>query len=213
MAEDRRGAELSLALPMRGVAVTFAVAVALLNAANAVAIGALDELVYFRLDSEANPSTWFSSVLWLVAAALLAGRAVRATAQRAGWWGATAFAAALSMDETASMHERLSFLPGADLLPFGWVIPAGVIGAAVAAVLAPWFRSLDGRLQGGLAIALVTTVIGAVGIETVAGFYVEDHGRDRAYLVLATVEENLELAGAALAITTLARAGREPVSP
>ena len=167
----------------------------------------------FSVDHENNIPTYFSTVL-LLGAALLLGvitHVVRRTQQAfpRHWLGLSCIFVYLSVDEFASLHERLrepvqyAFAPDG-IFYFGWVIPA--LGLVVLFGLAyiRFFWHLPPRwkrlflMSGGLYVG------GSLGMELVGGWYVEQHGvENMTYALIATVEEVMEMSGMAVFLYTL----------
>ena len=107
----------------------------------------------FDLDREGNVPAWFSSLLLFSIALLLgiigAGKAKSRDRWRWHWIGLAVIFVLLSMDEAASLHERLtvplrSALDLSGALYFAWVVPAGALLIVFAAV---YIRFLAGAAQ------------------------------------------------------------------
>src|SRR5690606_6775384 len=89
-----------------------------------------------NINREANIPTWFSSAILLAAAGLLliTNLAQRAEGKaRLGWAGTTAIFTYISLDETGTIHEKLTAILQARLeltryFYFGWIM----VGIAVA---------------------------------------------------------------------------------
>lgn len=168
----------------------------------------------FDADAERNLPAAFSTLLLAGASWLLAS--VAADERRRGvswlpWVGLAAGFLVMAVDEALSFHERLirpmrALLGGGDLGPFhfAWVAPAlvlvGLLGLAYLRFLLrrpPWQRR-------ALVAAAAVYLAGALGLEMLAGPWVEAHGRaNLTYAMLVTVEEGLEMAGVILLIRTL----------
>ena len=92
----------------------------------------------FDLAQEGNVPSVFSSLLWVLLAAVAVQVAVLDRRRRAGMLGLAAVALLLGVDEAVSLHERLEgtgdLVPGAP--PFAWVLPGSLIAAGLVAVLA-----------------------------------------------------------------------------
>jgi hypothetical protein len=144
-----------------------------------------------RLDLEANVPTWASSLLFG-----LAGIACIA----AGWAGVGALALALSLDEVATLHERLSADIGATAAE--WVVQPLVGLAAIALLLLTGTRA-SGAARGLLWAAAAALVLGHLAeLATPA----PEEGALAAGLKI--VEESLELMVAAfLLAAATAQAG------
>jgi len=184
-------------------------ALVVLNVGNLLTIAEGPPADWLLLSSESNPSTWWNSLLYLFVGLLLFAGGERVADPR-GWRAAAVVACFLSLDEVALIHESYDDLPGGHLLAFGWVIPGAVIAVLVCLPLYGWFRGLDRGLRRELVGAAFVVLLGAVGFETLAGYYHDDHGSSRGYEAISTVEENLEMGGASLAVLSLVRWVRRP---
>jgi hypothetical protein len=166
-------------------------------------LGSLARL--FDLDGEVTVPSWYSASLMLLCAVLLAGNGLAYLlldprhARR--WLALAAVFVALSLDETAALHERTAlpirtFLGAGGLLYYAWVIPGALFAAAVGVASVRFLRELppDTRLRFIGAGALFLG--GALGMELWTGWLVERYGeRHVAYVVATAVEEGLEMAG------------------
>lgn len=162
-----------------------------------------------NLDREANIPTWWSSAKLLVAGGAFGLVGFRNIYQTKGAWLVLCVAAvlvAMSLDETASLHERIGFV--VDLV-FGsrsetvfdrtglWFVVVGLPFAVLFGFLVvATYRFLETvpntvfRLAAGMAILLT----GALGVEAITNFL----GADRRYFVGVAFEEGLEMAGGSI---------------
>lgn len=161
----------------------------------------------FYLDKERNVPTYFSVLLLLFAALLLAVIALVVGKQRAPYvskWGILSLTFLfLAFDEAFQVHERLivpfrGLLGGSDLgiFYYAWVVP----GIAFVAVLGVFFSrfvlALPAATRFRFVLAGALYVGGALGVEFVGGWYAETHSTQTfAYSMIATTEESLEMAG------------------
>ena len=165
----------------------------------------------FELDNENNIPTWYSSVLLLLSAVLLA---LTAHAQPAAspwtryWWGLSLIFLLLSVDEAASLHEKFN-RPVRELLDMGasvhfaWVVPASLMLLVLVMGYARWLFSLPPRSRNLALISASLYVGGAVGFELVGGLLTDRIAGGFGYLLVSTVEETLEMCGAVVWIYTL----------
>jgi hypothetical protein len=169
----------------------------------------------FYVDAEHNLPTMFSVVLLLIAALLLALVATLKAHERnpyAGRWKLLAWGFAfMALDEGASIHELFT-LPGRQLLGghglgilhFSWVIPFGLLVLILAFYFMKFVASLPRRTAFSFVLAAIIYVGGAIGFEMLGGRYAELHGNENpTYVLLATVEETLEMAGVIVFIHAL----------
>lgn len=167
----------------------------------------------FGLDYENNIPTYFAGLLLLFAALLAWGVARLARARHdpfvRHWNVLAALLAYISVDEIASLHERL--IPplrhalGADgFLYFAWVIPAIGLLLLFLVAYARFFWALGRRWKRLFAAAGAIYVAGGLGMEVVGGGYVSRYGQETlTYALISTVEEVLEMVGLAVLIYAL----------
>jgi hypothetical protein len=169
----------------------------------------------FDLNVEANVPTWFSSSLWLGAAALAAWLALTARRDNRSWAVVAAIAAYLSLDESATLHERFgeSFsLATLSVLPDGvWFFYASTVLmlgflAVVGLGLLRFVLRLPRHAGLGIIVAGFVFVLGAAGFESLGaavsnGYFVPS--TNGFWLVAIAVEEGLEMLGIILFIHAL----------
>jgi hypothetical protein len=168
----------------------------------------------FYLDAEGNVPSFFSAVLMLTAALLLAAVATLKTRTHdadAFRWTALAFTFVfLAVDEAAGIHEllseptrRLLGQRASGILYFAWVVP-GVAGTlALGLYFLGLVVDLPVKTRRLIVLAAGLFLGGALGMELVGGWHYEQHGDDLAFSMIATVEESLEMAGAITFIRAL----------
>lgn len=168
----------------------------------------------FDLDAERNIPTYFSTLLLLGASVLLGviaafkKRKVDDTYVR-HWIVLAAIFLYLSVDEAATLHERLiapvqSLLDTGGIFYFAWVIPAGVLVLLFAVSYLRFWLDLSRPVRELFAFAALLYVGGAFGTELIGGYYVDRvAGMDLTYTLITTVEETLEMAGIAVFIYAL----------
>lgn len=162
------------------------------------------------LSYEQNLPTWYASSLLLACAVLLAaiGRDAALCGRRFHryWLVLAAGFAAMSLDETAELHEQLHGLAGAsEFVYFDWVIPAGCAVVAIGLAFVPFLRALPPRRRRDVVLAGALYLGGALVMELPLGWWTAIHGTDNAgYALIDWVEESLELAGASWFLIVLA---------
>jgi hypothetical protein len=169
----------------------------------------------FNVDNEQNIPTYFSSSLLLCAATLLAVITVierKAARVLASYWGVLAFGfLVMSVDEAASLHEKLSepmdrlLGPGRPGIFYSaWVVAGIVVVAACALFFLKLLRRLPATTRSRFLVAGALYVGGAIGLELIGNLYANSNGRHGlAYGLIATVEESLEMSGAIVMIYAL----------
>jgi hypothetical protein len=167
----------------------------------------------FYVDAETSVPTWDSSAAWGLAAALCGLIAATRVAERERhrWeWGAvTVMLVLLSADEIAGFHEhnipRLREMWGGEgWLYYSWVVPGLVLVALCAAALSRWLWALPGRYRLLLVCSGTIFLTGAMGLETVSGWWASSHGEENlVYALIVTAEETCEMSGVALLVYTM----------
>jgi hypothetical protein len=168
----------------------------------------------FYVDLEANVPTWWSAMLLLASgavAAFQAARSRRALDRRwLDWLTLAALFVALAADEAASLHELLqkpvrSLLGSESWLRYPLVVPGTLVAIVLVVRFRQFLRTL-GPTRRRLAIAAAVFAAGALGFETVGGWFApEAVGPNTTYLALTTIEEALEMIGSTLALLALLR--------
>lgn len=168
----------------------------------------------FNLDAEMNVPTWFSAMLFFLAALLLV-RVASSEEKRVGGgvqrrWRFLALAFLLcSIDEVAAVHEMLvdpmrDLFHAGGLLYFSWVIPGLALVVFLAVIYGPLFLRLPADLRWNFVAAAVVFLTGTLGLEMLGAAYVQRFGPDHfTYALLANAEEFLELLGQILFIKAL----------
>lgn len=201
---ERTAGDAPVVLAERRVVAGLLVAIAVLNVLNALNIALLEERDgWLLLGQEKNPSTWFSAAQLALAGAL-AWAVGRRRPDAARWNLVAGVLVVLSLDEVAAFHEKLGGLP---IIPGigdrAWAGAGLLLVAVVAWRLVPWALGLERHLRFGLLVGGAVFVAGAVGIEVLAGGWEADHGQDRMFWVLSSVEEDLELLGVFVVVRVL----------
>lgn len=167
------------------------------------------------VDSEQSLPTVFSVVL-LAGCALVLGMSTAAI-RREGrpdvgrWAGLTAIFVGLALDEWLSLHEELidpmrSALDAGGIFYFTWIIPAAVAVVLIGAYYVPFLLRLPVETARLIVVAGALFVGGALGVEMLGGWLTENQGTDTVtYVLVTTVEETLEMVGAALFLYALLR--------
>lgn len=164
--------------------------------------------LFFDPTSEANLWTWFNVVLLAAAAAAHAVTGWlrrRAGEAAAGWFVVAAFLAVLSLDDLASLHERLDAVgralgAGEGALRAAWVVPALAVaapfGIAVWRVARRALWTVRSLLLTGMGLFLGA----ALGLELVAFAVLDLVGSGPLYAGLSYLEELLEAWGVVLVL-------------
>ena len=165
-----------------------------------------------NLDYELTLPAWFTSKLLFIAALLLCTIAVTNRTRRfqKRWWFLALVFMTLSVDEHIALHEHLGarlhgMVMKSGAFAFGaWV--AGAIPVLAVMVIAYWrfVEALPPTIRLFSISAAACYVMGAVGMEMVAGWWVEYHGTgNMLFAILVCIEETLEITGVCLWIHAL----------
>jgi hypothetical protein len=188
--------------------------------------GSLKGLIpLFNLSAEQNIPAYFSVMLMLFAALLLAAiAAVNRQQHMAHTWKWIVLSGGfvlMAFDEAFSAHERLMVpmraLLGVDdpvgtvkgetvlgIFYFAWVIPGMVLVALLGLYFIKFLLHLPAATRNRFLVAAVVYLSGTIGFELIGGRYAEVHGYDNwTYTLIATAEETLEMAGVILFIRAL----------
>ena len=133
------------------------------------------------------------------------------------WWGLSLIFLFLACDEAIMLHERLIepirdrfHLSG--FFYYAWVLPYGIFALIIFALYLRFLLRLPREIAWLLVISGSMYVGGALGMEMVGGWYVEQHlgaehtvRHSQIEVAFQTVEESLEMMGIVVFIYTLAR--------
>jgi hypothetical protein len=165
----------------------------------------------FNVDEEVSLAT-FQQILHLLGIAIVL-YAIGRTTQRhdgdhaAGWLSLSALAFYLAADESATLHETLTPLlrrtvEVGGLLYLPWLVVALAILVAFVGWHLPLLRHLDHRTRNGLIAGAVLFAIGAVGLDTISGEFVESRTA-LDLVVLAPIEEAMEVVAQLIVLSVL----------
>jgi hypothetical protein len=159
--------------------------------------------VKFDLDQEANVPTYFSSLILLISASLLAMIGTVKTQTKAAfaphWKGLALLFFLMSVDETAVLHERLihifqDWFKPTGFFYYGWVIAAIPLVIIVAATYLRFFFHLSPKFKWGISLAAFLFLSGGLGMEMLSAWFAVTYGENNsADNMLITLEESLEL--------------------
>lgn len=167
----------------------------------------------FYLDVEGNIPTYYNVVLLIIPSALLfaiaASKNFLKDKFRYQWYALAFVFLLLSIDEAASLHERLikpmrQFSDAGGIFYFAWVIPGIVAVILFGLVFLMFFLHLDRKFKVLFFISLGIYIGGAIGGEMVSGYYAANLGlKNFTYAVVASLEESVEMIGASMIIYSL----------
>lgn len=171
------------------------------------------DLRHLAFDAEYCLPAWYSSMLLLGSAALLA--LVTASSVRRGerfvlhWAALAVIFLGLSIDEATGIHEVLikplrNGLGLSGFFYFGWVLPGLAVVAAVGLAYVPFLFAQPRRTKYAFATAGLFYVGGALGMEMIGGKALTTYGVESlAYRAAFCLEETMEIVGATLFATAL----------
>jgi hypothetical protein len=174
----------------------------------------MGSLAAFSLGAENNFPTYFSTFSLFACSILLAAIATGEAKQggyRPFYWALlSAIFLFLSMDEMMMIHERLTeptkvLVGDTDVFHYAWVLPYGLFVVIFVAAFSRFLLQLPRRTAGLFILAGTLYVAGAVGFETLSGYYFSVSGdKGLNYVVLQSMEEILEISGTVLFLYALA---------
>ena len=157
-----------------------------------------------NINREANIPTWFSASILLVLALLLFLTTLhrRSNGQPwLGWAGLTAIFTYISMDETGTIHEKLTPILQEQLeltgyFYFGWVVVGLAAVLVVGLVYLPFVKRLPPRIRNLFILAAVLYVGGALVVESIsANLWFHNDGTSLQFSAVGTLEEWMEMLG------------------
>ncbi len=218
----RRESEQTIALGLRRVArfiVAASCIIVALGILREIVVGmvgkdtVLQDLRQIALDSEHSLPAWYSSLLMLANAGLLAVIATLAGSERqkdaTRWWLLVVIFAIMALDEAVSFHEILisplhDILHTSGLFTFAWVIPGSVVVVALGLYFLPFVLRLPPRTRWMVVLAGAIYVTGALVLEFVGGAEVDAVGWDGVpYIISFIFEESFEIIGLTLFFVAL----------
>jgi hypothetical protein len=173
------------------------------------------------LGSEASIPNWFSTLLLLACGAALLVIAAGVTTNTAHWRWLGIIFIALSLDESAALHDLsaplftgamgwLARVAGGPFVAlkekpgYAWLIPGVIFSLAVAASYVRFLAALPRPTRVRFVLAGAIYVGGAAGFEALGGWYSGLFGsRNVTFITLLTIEETLEMVGASLFLYAL----------
>jgi hypothetical protein len=166
---------------------------------------------WLDLSIEQSIPTYYSSATLLFCSLLLA--IITFAKKKNGeqyiyWLGLTLIFLFLSVDEAIGIHEHLNdkmrtTLKVSGLFYFAWVVPYGIAVIVFLLGYARFVFRLPSKIRVLFILAGLIYVTGALGVEMIGGEYIESHGYNVTFHVIATVEELLEMTGIVIFIYAL----------
>lgn len=169
-------------------------------------------ILLFDFNIENNIPTLFSSLILILCSVLLAFIASTHKKKNSSyypWAGLSLIFLFLSVDEIASIHERLgalfrTALNTSGLLYHAWVIPYGVILLVFIIVYFRFLMRQTKNIRNLFVVSGTTYVAGALGFELLGGWQNVLYGSNNiTYSILYTCEEFLEMLGIVIFIYAL----------
>ena len=166
----------------------------------------------FDFDTEKNIPTFYSSVAILCSSLVLFFIAFSHKINGVNyldWMGLAVIFLFLSIDEIASLHEKLiipvrTLLSASGFLYFAWVIPYGLAVVFFIMIYSRFLLKLPKNIMMLFVFSGGVFISGAIGVELFGGRHNELYGPENIiYSLIYTLEEFLEMLGIALFIYTL----------
>ena len=169
----------------------------------------------FDVDQENNIPTFFSTLLAIVASALLLAISLARKQMSRPWrlWASLSVLFLLvAIDEFIGIHEQLSqpvreLLDAKGLLYFAWIIPYAFLVMMLAGIYGRFVFEMPIHIRNGVLLSATVFLAGALGFEMLSGMLFEYSNQTKTLLygALSTIRESLEIAGMILFIHTLLR--------
>ncbi len=165
-----------------------------------------------NVNLEANLPTYFSSLVLLTDAILLAIIAYCSKAAGGKFWhwiGLSFIFVFLSLDEMIQIHEQLrapmeALFSTSGILYYAWFIPYIIVAVLVGIAYFKFMISLPMSILKLFILAGVVFISGAVVMEAISGMHDEKYGGETlTYALMYSFEELLEMSGAAVFLYAL----------
>lgn len=171
----------------------------------------LKDLRQIALDTEHCLGSYYSSVLMLVAALLMAvtGQSCENRRRRKQWFLLALIFVFMSVDESVSFHEVMinplrPFFTFSSYLHYAWIVPGALFVLIVGLAYIPFVFALEPDIRNRIILSGLLYVTGALGMEAIGGHFISIGGEDHPYYIMAfIIEESLEVMGLTLFATAL----------
>ncbi|NWF64763.1 MAG: hypothetical protein HXY38_10700 [Chloroflexi bacterium] len=167
----------------------------------------------FFFDFEGNVPTYMNALLLFIPSLLLTGIGAWKSAIRDRfrfhWNGLALIFFLLSIDEIASLHEKLikpmrAIFGSEGVFYFAWIIPGVIAIALFGLTYLMYFLHLENKFKWLFFFSLSTYLGGVIGGEMVSGYFAANLGlKNYTYAVVASLEESVEMIGCSLIIYSL----------
>jgi hypothetical protein len=167
----------------------------------------------FNLNDEQNIPTYFSTILLFISGVLLACIAITCKKEEnvdiLYWKSLSIIFLLLSIDELASIHERVAdimekFISASGFFYFAWVLPAIIFILLLSFCYIKFFLRLDKRTKVFFLLSGSIFIAGALGLEIYAGYILENISEmDFRCEMIAILEEACEMIGVTIFIYAL----------
>ena len=166
----------------------------------------------FHLDDEKNLPTFFSMALMLASGLLMAVIGVYSLAHHKGysayWLLMTPIFAFMAYDDYKEIHEQLGVLIRerftlTGFLNFAWYIPVVPVLLILFLFYLRFLKHLPKETRNRFLAGAVIFVMGAVGLEAVGSKIINEGASFFSFVMLANVEETVELVGLSLFVAAL----------
>jgi hypothetical protein len=159
----------------------------------------------FDLEGEMTLPRWYASSLLLLCSFTLTGVAAfksqTGDRYRYHWAGLAVIFLGMSIEESVDTHgavsrEMTTIFDTGIVLTHPWVVPAAALTFIVGMLYIRFLRDLESRFRRLFVLAGGLYIGGALGLEFIEAAYDSVFGDDFVYILMVTIEEALEMAGA-----------------
>jgi hypothetical protein len=169
---------------------------------------------WLNVDGEKNFPAAFSSALLLLCAALLLLITIAKQTEQASsaryWAGLVGIFSLLAADEWLSYHEKIggfihTWLPASGVFHFAWITVGIAFVALIGLIYMRFLWRLPQPYRRLFLMAASLYILGAIGMEMVAGYYADQQQQwsRTIWLAMTTLEEGLEMVGVIIFIYAL----------
>jgi len=166
---------------------------------------------FFDLDEEQNLPTLFSTCLFIINGILffIMWKLQQHNDKRQGTWlFLSALFIFLAIDEFGEIHEQFTqpvklALSTSGFLYYAWVIPYGIAGILLSIYLVPFFWKMNKKIRTLFFLSALSYLVGAIGFEMIAAWYVSTREYDIVNGFLILFEESFEMTGLIMLVYTL----------
>ncbi|MHA1164456.1 MAG: hypothetical protein ACTSP0_02595 [Alphaproteobacteria bacterium] len=171
----------------------------------------LKDLGQIALDKENCLAPYYSSILMIIAALLMAvmGQSCDNRRRQVQWYVLAFVFVLMSVDESASFHEVLisplrPLFSFSSYLHYAWIVPGSIFVLLFGLAYIRFVFAMKPQMRNRIILSGGLFVIGALGMEAIGGHFFSAGGPGNPYYIASfLIEETLEIVGLTLFATTL----------